>query len=97
MIDGNEADDKIIAVLEADRPTATSRTWPRLPRAMLDRLRHYFLTYKQIPGEEAQGGDRRGLRSPEAHEVIRRSMKDYQRLYGTGQSGTLLAHEQRKR
>ena len=50
---------------------------------MVNRLKHYFLTYKQIPGEGkrkveiAEVYDR-----PEALEVIRRSMKDYQRLYG---------------
>ncbi len=83
MIDGNEADDKIIAVLESDLAYGEVQHLAQSPRAMVDRLKHYFLTYKQIPGEGkrkveiAEVYDR-----PEALEVIRRSMKDYQRLYG---------------
>jgi inorganic pyrophosphatase len=85
MIDGNEADDKIIAVLESDLAYGEIQHLAQAPSAMLARLKHYFLTYKQIPGEGkrkveiAEVYDR-----PEAHEVIRRSMKDYQRLYGAG-------------
>jgi inorganic pyrophosphatase len=84
MIDGNEADDKIIAVLKSDLAYGEIQHLAQAPRAMVDRLKHYFLTYKQIPGEGkrrveiAEVYDR-----PEALEVIRRSMKDYQQLYGT--------------
>ncbi|MDC0709562.1 inorganic pyrophosphatase [Stigmatella sp. ncwal1] len=84
MIDGEEADDKILAVLESDLVYGEMQHVAQCPRAMVDRLKHYFLTYKQIPGEGkrrveiAEVYDR-----PEALEVIRRSMKDYQRLYGT--------------
>jgi inorganic pyrophosphatase len=82
MIDGEEADDKIIAVLESDLVYGEMQHVAQCPRAMLDRLKHYFLTYKQIPGEGkrrveiAEVYDR-----AEALEVIRRSLKDYQRLY----------------
>ena len=82
MIDGNEADDKIIAVLESDLAYGEIQHLAQCPRAMVDRIKHYFLTYKQIPGEGrrkveiAEVYDR-----PEALEMIRRSMKDYQRLY----------------
>ncbi len=83
MVDGNEADDKIIAVLESDLVYGEMMHVAQAPRAMLDRLKHYFLTYKQLPGEGrrqveiAEMYDR-----PEALEVIRRSLKDYQQLYG---------------
>jgi inorganic pyrophosphatase len=83
LIDGNEADDKIIAVLESDLAYGEIHHMALAPRAMVDRLKHYFLTYKQIPGEGkrkveiAEVYDR-----PEALEVIQRSLKDYQRLYG---------------
>jgi inorganic pyrophosphatase len=89
MIDGNEADDKIIAVLESDLAYGEVQHLAQSPRAMVDRIKHYFLTYKQIPGEGrrkveiAEVYDR-----PEALEVIRRSMKDYQRLYGGGSAGS---------
>jgi inorganic pyrophosphatase len=85
MIDGDEADDKIIAVLESDLAYGEIKHLAQSPRAMVDRLKHYFLTYKQIPGEGrrkveiAEVYDR-----PEALEVIQRSMKDYESLYGGG-------------
>jgi inorganic pyrophosphatase len=85
MIDGNEADDKIIAVLESDLAYGEIKHLAQSPTAMVDRLKHYFLTYKQIPGEGkrkveiAEVYDR-----SEALEVIGRSMKDYQSLYGGG-------------
>ncbi|NOK11331.1 inorganic pyrophosphatase [Corallococcus exercitus] len=82
MIDGNEADDKIIAVLESDLVYGELQYIAQLPRPLLDRLKHYFLTYKQIPGEGkrsveiAEVYDRQ-----EAMEVIRRSMRDYDKLF----------------
>ncbi|MEZ4978190.1 MAG: inorganic pyrophosphatase [Chitinophagales bacterium] len=48
MIDKGEADDKIIAVLPHD----DVYQWTDLlacPDALVNRLKHYFLTYKQIP------------------------------------------------
>jgi inorganic pyrophosphatase len=53
MVEAGEADDKILAVLVGD-PTFGELTDVRaLPRPVVDRLRHYFLTYKSIPGEAA--------------------------------------------
>jgi len=92
MIDGKEADDKIIAVLESDLAYGEIQHLAQSPRAMVDRIKHYFLTYKQIPGEGkrqveiAEVYDR-----PEALEVIRRSMKDYERLYGGGPARSKLS------
>ena len=64
MIDGNEADDKIVAVLEGDAVYGGWREIAESPPALIDRLRHYFLTYKQVPGAtDAAGRDRRRLRS----------------------------------
>ena len=78
MIDGNEADDKIVAVLEGDAVFGSIADVAGCPPALLDRLRHYFLTYKHGPDRgprpveiaEVYGRD-------EAHEVIRRSVEDY--------------------
>ncbi len=46
MVDNNEADDKIIAVLDQDPIWGDARELTDLPPALIDRLRHYFLTYK---------------------------------------------------
>jgi inorganic pyrophosphatase len=50
LLDRNEADDKIIAVLEGDGMFAGVEDIKDVPSALIDRLRHYFLTYKEIPG-----------------------------------------------
>ena len=50
---------------------------------MVERLRHYFLTYKQMPGEPA-----RTVRIAEVYdrveavEMIRRSLLDYRESFG---------------
>jgi inorganic pyrophosphatase len=83
MIDGNQADDKIIAVLEGDSVHGAWGALRDVPRPLLDRLRHYFLTYKQMPDETrpaveiAEVYDR-----AEAVETIRASFADYAALIG---------------
>lgn len=51
MVEHSEADDKIIAVLIGDPTYGDIVDVSQVPRAVIDRLRHYFLTYKTIPGE----------------------------------------------
>ncbi|HMY04232.1 MAG TPA: inorganic pyrophosphatase, partial [Candidatus Obscuribacter sp.] len=50
MIDGNESDDKIIAVLHRDALYGEWTDIAQCPESLIERLRHYFLTYKDIPG-----------------------------------------------
>ncbi len=84
MIDGDEADDKIIAVMKGDLVYGDYENIQDVPPIVVDRLRHYFLTYKQIPNEPTKniaeithtyGRD-------EAFEVIRRSQDDYYAEHG---------------
>ena len=51
MIERAEADDKILAVLLGDPTYGEIKDVSQLPRAIIDRLRHYFLTYKMLPGD----------------------------------------------
>ncbi|MEW5847895.1 MAG: inorganic pyrophosphatase [Myxococcota bacterium] len=51
MVENGEADDKIIAVLVGDPTFGDVVDVSQLSRAVVDRMRHYFLTYKRIPGE----------------------------------------------
>jgi inorganic pyrophosphatase len=51
MVEKGEADDKIIGVLIGDPSFGGVEEISELPRPVIDRLRHYFLTYKPIPGE----------------------------------------------
>lgn len=83
MIDKGEADDKIIAVL----PNDDVYVWKDLlacPEGLINKLKHYFLTYKQIPGvldasqiveiSHVYGAE-------EAKEVIEASRRDYLQHY----------------
>ena len=54
MVEAEEADDKIVAVLLNDPSYGGFTELSQLPRPVIDRLRHYFLTYKAIPGEQVQ-------------------------------------------
>ena len=84
MIDGGEADDKIIAVLEQDEVYTHWTDIHELPAALINRLRHYFLTYKNLPGEEngKQCEITHIYGREEALEVIRASQADYDKQYG---------------
>ena len=93
MLDGGEADDKIIAVLDNDEVYGKWEDIGDMPDPILNRLRHYFLTYKQLPGSEAKVEITHTYNKAEAQEVIRRSQQDYADHYGnleTMMSATLL-------
>ncbi|HLG03466.1 MAG TPA: inorganic pyrophosphatase [Bacteroidia bacterium] len=78
MIDKQEADDKLIAVLKDDPAYGEFTDVSELPEKLVNRLRHYFLTYKAIPGEQKQTVSIASVYGrEEAHEVIRRSLADY--------------------
>ena len=77
MIDGNEADDKIIAVLNNDAVYGDYKDISDCPDLVIDRLKHYFLTYKDLPGNKAKTEITHTYTIDEAHEVIKRSLEDY--------------------
>lgn len=78
MIDGNEADDKIIAIMKNDASYGSWHDISECPSALIDRLRHYFLTYKTTPGAaESECEITHVYGQQEAYEVIRRSQEDY--------------------
>jgi hypothetical protein len=51
MVERGEADDNILAVLLGDPTYGEIIDVSQLPRPIIDRLRHYFLTYKPLPGD----------------------------------------------
>lgn len=82
MIDHNQADDKIIAVLKDDPAYGDWTDIYQCPPSFIDRLRHYFLTYKEVPGESpglVEIAEVYGRRA--AHDVIGRSRDDYRERY----------------
>ena len=52
MEDGGEADDKIIAVLKDDAIWNNTKSVEELPAKLIERLQHYFMTYKMKIGEK---------------------------------------------
>jgi inorganic pyrophosphatase len=77
MLDGGTADDKILAVLKDDAVWGAARAVEDLPVALVERLIHYFATYKMRPGHPS-AAEVLGTYGPEhAHAVIAASMKDY--------------------
>lgn len=77
MIDGNEADDKIIAVLKNDAVYSGYKDISEFPAPVINRLKHYFLTYKDMPGEKRDCEITHIYGAKEAHDVITRAVKDY--------------------
>jgi len=87
MIDGEQADDKIIAVLEADLAYGHFTDIKDCPTALIDRLKHYFLSYKQLPGDAPRRVEIVSVYDrTEALDVISRSISDYQKKFGGGRS-----------
>jgi len=83
MLDGGEADDKIVAVLENDTFWNHVEDISELPAVMVDRLRHYFSTYKLIPGEVSQVSIAIEYNREHAEKVVEAAIADYQEEYGS--------------
>jgi inorganic pyrophosphatase len=77
MIDRGEADDKIISVLENDHVWGEARDIRDVPGVLVERLQHYFLTYKLAPGQRPQARITRIYGRIHAHKVVRAAMTDY--------------------
>ncbi|MCE7870769.1 inorganic pyrophosphatase [bacterium CPR1] len=87
LLDQDQADDKIIAVLEGDVIFGGISDISGLQEQWVERLVHYFLSYKDLPGEAARTRPRKveceavfGRR--EALKVIELSMEDYRDRFG---------------
>jgi inorganic pyrophosphatase len=78
LADGGEADDKIIAVMKEDAAYGDLTDIGDCPISLIDRLQHYFLTYKQAPGSSQHKVEITGVYGrDEALKVIRASHADY--------------------
>jgi inorganic pyrophosphatase len=77
LLDGNEADDKIIAVLKDDALFGSIRDISEFSERLVQRLIHYFLTYKQMPGGAATCEVTHVYGREQAHHVILESKADY--------------------
>ena len=82
IVDRGEADDKIIAVLDGDYVWGEAQEIEDLPPALLERIEHYFSTYKLVPGEppNISLAGRYGYES--AAQVINAALADYAEMFG---------------
>jgi inorganic pyrophosphatase len=81
MLDGNEADDKLIAVLHNDAVYAQYQDISELPEVVVNRLKHYFLTYKDLPGNVADVEITHVYGAEEAKDLIVKSLEDYRKRF----------------
>jgi inorganic pyrophosphatase len=83
MIDRKQADDKIIAVLAGDAVFGAWGEIEDLPPPMVERLKHYFLTYKQPPDASRHTVEITDVYGrEEAYKVIASTRTDYERKFG---------------
>jgi inorganic pyrophosphatase len=82
MIDKNEADDKIIAVMQGDAVYGGYTDISQLSESVVQRLKHYFLTYKDMPGADNRKVEIADVYGKQqAQEVIKHSIEDYRNRF----------------
>jgi inorganic pyrophosphatase len=86
LLDRGEADDKIIAVLDGDFVWRDAADLDDLPGILIERLEHYFATYKLVPGQERQITLQNTYSREHASRVIEASIADYRDLISAGSS-----------
>jgi inorganic pyrophosphatase len=82
-IDGGLADDKIIAVLEKDNLWGGIEDISEMPVILVERLRHYFSTYKLVPGTQSQMIIEKVYNREHALQVVESAIEDYNEDYGS--------------
>jgi inorganic pyrophosphatase len=82
MIEAGEADDKIVAVLQGDYVWGEADDIEQLPAVLIERLQHYFTTYKLRPGEPPRVRIAGTYGAAHAAQVIEAAMADYRDAFG---------------
>jgi inorganic pyrophosphatase len=81
-VDGGVADDKIIGVLYNDNIWGAADDITDIPQRFVERLEHYFSTYKMVPGHPSSMVIAGVYGVAHAHEVVRAAMEDYADRFG---------------
>ncbi len=86
LLDEGEADDKIIAVLASDPVFQKATDIKHLPAAVVNRIVHYFGTYKLEPMSDQPNPIEvvETYGAAEAHQVVAASMADYDATFPAG-------------
>jgi inorganic pyrophosphatase len=82
MVDNGDADDKIIAVLDNDYVYGSARDVKDLPEVLVERLHHYFETYKLVPERPAVVSIERVYGRAHALKVVKAAISDYDHSFG---------------
>ena len=80
LIDHGEADDKIIAVLKGDKVYGQYNEIAELPNGIIERIEHYFLTYKSLPDADNVCEIAFSYGREQSYEVINAAIADYEEL-----------------
>jgi inorganic pyrophosphatase len=80
LLDGGEADDKIIAVLKGDKVYGNYTEIDALPNGIITRIEHYFLTYKSRPDEPNRCEIVATYGREQSYDVIKAAVIDYKKL-----------------
>ncbi|HDZ08422.1 inorganic pyrophosphatase [Pseudohongiella sp.] len=82
MNDGGEADDKIIAIVQDDPAYGHMNDISELPPILVERIAHYFNTYKMVPGKSNKVSIGAAYGFDHATTVLQAAMADYDEDYG---------------
>lgn len=82
MLDNQEADDKIIAVLDCDAMWEQVDDVAELPDVLVNRLRHYFSTYKMLTPNDPQVEIDSAYGREHAVKVVEAALADYTEEFG---------------
>jgi inorganic pyrophosphatase len=82
-LDGGKADDKIIGVLENDNFWGAARDLTDLPPRLVERLQHYFATYKLVEGQSSQVVIQGIYHAQEARRVVAAAIDDYREEFAS--------------
>ncbi|HEX9984900.1 MAG TPA: inorganic pyrophosphatase [Thermoanaerobaculia bacterium] len=86
LVDRDEADDKIIAVLQGDYVWGSAQDLSDVPAVLIERLEHYFSTYKLVPGEPQKIRVSGSYGYDHAAAVVQAAIEDYRETFGGAQS-----------
>jgi len=82
MIDGGQADDKIVAILHDDPIFGHIREIEQVPEVLVGRLQHYFATYKMRPETSGAATVGEPYGRDHAESVVTAALEDYREHYG---------------
>ncbi len=89
-LDDGQADDKIVATLDGDALWSAAQDISDVPEEIVDRLRHYFATYKMASADSRPVEIVSVYGHTEACAIVEAAMADYENAFS--QDGTDAAH-----